>query len=421
MQNIIAAGGIVGILAFAWIFSTSRKSVSPRLIIGGIGLQLIFGAIIFLLPAGRGFFLKINDAVNALLVPATAGAEFVFGPLGVGPGGKTGSGEQSIGFILAFQSLSLIIFFSALMAILYYIGVLPFLIRCFAKIFSKVMRVSGAESLCAASNIFVGVESATTVRPFLQQMTRSELCTVLTAGMATVSSNVMGLYVMAVGQKLPTIAGHLVSASILSAPAAVVLSKVLLPETEQPETLGQHVNVHYEKERSLFEAVLAGSEQGMKMALGVATLLLSLLGLVALADMLLGLVAAGTTISGLMQYPFYPFVWLMGIPASEAGEVSRIIGERMIKTEVASYFHLAAVADTLSPRTVVVTSYALCGFAHVASVAIFVGGVAALVPSRRSDLTQVGGRALLAATLACLMTACVAGIFYHDGITAVTQ
>lgn len=414
MQNLISAGGILGLLAIGWLLSTNRKRVSLRVVVGGVGMQLLFGAVIFCVPSGRAAFLRVNDFVNAILVPATAGAQFVFGPLGVGPGGKTAAGEPSVGFILAFQTLSMIVFFSALMAMLYYVGVLPFLIRCFAQLFSRLMKISGAESLCAASNIFVGVESATTVRPFLEKMTRSELCVVLTAGMATVSSNIMGLYVLALGQKLPTIAGHLVSASILSAPAAVVMAKLLLPEEGEPQTLGQHVDVSYDKEPSLFEAVIAGSESGMKMALGVATLLLSMLGLVALVDLGLAQISPELSLTGILQYPFIPLAWMAGIPASEAGEVARILGERLIKTEVAGYFHLAAVADTLSPRTVVVTSYALCGFTHVASVAIFVGGIAALVPSRRTELAQTGWRALLAATLACMMTACVAGLFYAE-------
>jgi CNT family concentrative nucleoside transporter len=337
------------------------------------------------------------------------------------------AGETSLGFILAFQALPTIVFFSALMSILYFCGILPLIVRGFARVFARLMRVSGAESLCAASNIFVGVESALTVKPYLEKMTPSELCTILAAGMATVASNVLALYVFTLQQVFPNIAGHLVSASFLSAPAALVMSKILLPESGRPETLGVSVEAYSERERSVFEAIINGANSGLKLILGIVALLLAVLGLVALVDLVLvGLgwrlnAWTGWTVDwslkGLLGYIFYPLTLLLGVPPSDAGAVAGIIGERTVATEVAGYRHLAVLladGSLTHPRSAVIAAYALCGFAHVASLSIFVGGVSALAPSRAPDLGRVGLRALAAATLACLLTACVAGVFVTD-------
>jgi CNT family concentrative nucleoside transporter len=290
------------------------------------------------------------------------------------------------------------------------------------------MRVSGAESLCAASNIFVGIESATTIRPYLAKMTRSELCTILTAGMATIASTVLAIYILILHKQFPAIAGHLVSASFLSAPAAIIMSKLMLPETETPETLGLDVHPYYERESSLIESIINGANAGLKLAVGVVALLIAFLGLVALIDFIfkgagvkineIAGVSIDWSLKGLLGYLFYPFTLIIGVPPSDAYEISKIIGERAIVTETKSYMDLAVLISkgALShPRSAFLATYALCGFAHVASLAIFVGGTAALVPERTSDLSSVGPRALLAATLACLMTACVAGTFFTGG------
>jgi CNT family concentrative nucleoside transporter len=298
-------------------------------------------------------------------------------------------------------------------------------IKGFAWLFTKLMRISGAESLSAASNIFVGVESALTVRPYLDKMTRSELCTVLTAGMATVSSNVLAVYVFSLQQQFPAIAGHLVTASFLSAPAAVAVSKIILPESGRPDTLGLAVEPYYERESSLFESIINGANSGVRLIVGIVALLLAVLGLVALVDLVLGwgggqvnsLLGANIdwSLKGLLGYLFYPFTLLLGIPPQDAVLAAQIIGERAIVTELTAYQDLnTALAGGLihDPRSAVVITYALCGFAHVASVAIFVGGVSALAPKRTRAIASVGWRALLAATIACLLTACVAGTFF---------
>jgi CNT family concentrative nucleoside transporter len=425
IYNLVSFAGIFVLLGFAWIISSNRKNVNYHVIIWAILLQLVFGGFIFLLPAGAKVFLFINDVVVQVMNSASAGAEFLFGRLAIPPDGRNDAGETSLGFFLAFQALPTIIFFSALMSILYYINVMPRVIGGFSRLFSGLMRLSGAESLSAASNIFVGIESLLTIKPYLSEMTRSELCTVLTAGMATVSSNILAVYIFSLHAEFPTIATHLVSASMLSAPAALVMSKLLLPEDSHPKTLGVRVDPYYEKEGSLFEAVINGAESGVKLIAGIAALLVAVLGLVALLDLFTGGLGGylntvlgvhiDWTIRGLLGYLFYPFTVLIGIPLPDAYQISKIIGERAVVTEVVSYQDLARVMKDgmiSDPRSPVLAAYALCGFAHVASMAIFVGGTAALVPERKKDIASVGFRALIAATLACLMTACIAGIFY---------
>jgi CNT family concentrative nucleoside transporter len=310
------------------------------------------------------------------------------------------------------------------MALLYHVGLMQLMIRAFARVFTYLMRISGAESLAASSNIFVGIESALAVRPFLERMTRSELCTILTAGMATVASTVLGLYTLLLQQTFPNIAGHLVSASVLSAPAAVVMSKVLLPEEGTPETLGRHVSPHHERASNWIEAAVEGAMAGVKLVVGVAALLLAFLGLVALVDLIVGGVggringwtgwSVDWSLPGLLGYAFYPLAWILGIAAADVGTCARLIGERTIVTEIPAYQELAVLLSENAlkdPRSAVITAYALCGFAHVPSLAIFVGGISALVPSRRKDLAALGPRALLAAILATLMTGAVAGVF----------
>ncbi|MEW5766004.1 MAG: nucleoside transporter C-terminal domain-containing protein [bacterium] len=421
--NLVSFAGIFLLLAFAWLCSSHRRVLNGRVVLWGTSLQLLFALFIFQVPAGTKVFLAINEAVVKVLDCATAGTKFLFGRLALPPGTP-----DSLGFFLAFQALPTIVFFAALVGVLYYLNIMPLFIRGFAYIFTRLMRLSGAESLCVSSNIFVGIESALTIRPHLNDMTRSELCTILTAGMATIASSVMALYVFILQGEFPTIAGHLVSASILSAPAAVVMAKILLPETETPATLGVKIHPHYERENNLIEAIINGANNGLRLVAGITALLLAFLGLVALVDLFLMVVGGWVnnglnwqidwSLRGLLGYIFYPFTLAIGIPPSDAGAIARIIGERAIVTEVQAYQDLAQLlaADVLKhPRSTVITTYALCGFAHVASLAIFVGGTAALAPKRTKDLSALGFRALLAATLACLMTAAVAGTFFSQG------
>lgn len=434
MLNLVSVAGLFILMAIAWLFSPYKRRVNWRVIAWGLVFQALVAVFIFYVPVGGRVFLFVNHLVVKLLQSATAGSEFVFGLLALPPGTSSADGASSLGFILAFQGLPTIIFFSALMAILYYYGIMSRVIKAFAYLFTRLMRISGAESLCAASNIFVGAESAFTIRPHIKTMTRSELCTILTAGMSTVASNVLALYIFSLQNQFPTIAGHLISASFLSAPAALIMSKLVLPETGEPVTLGRTVEPVYEKEQSVFGAIINAANSGVRVILSIAALLIAVIGMVSLADLLLGLLGTQLnhlvgiefdwSLKHLLGYLFYPLTVILGVPLPDAGTVAQIIGERVVLTEVASYQDLGkAIAGGVltNPRSIVITAYALCGFAHLASVAIFVGAVSALAPSRTQDLAKLGFRALVAATLACLMTACIAGVFYSAQTGMVLQ
>jgi CNT family concentrative nucleoside transporter len=416
IQHLVSALGLIAFAGIAWLLSANRRNVSWKTVGAGIGVQLALGLLIFRLPGTHHVFLWMNDAVLALLGASKAGTAFLFGPLAASPGEP-----GSVGFILIFQVLPVAIFFAAFTAALYHLRVLQWLVRIFATLFHRTMKISGAEALCGASNIFVGVESALVIRPYIERMTRSELLCVLVTGMGTVASSTLGVYVAFLSGAFPQIAGHLVSASILAIPAAVVVAKLLVPETETPETLsGVPPEDESLRSRNLMGAIIEGSMDGLKLAAGITALLIAILGLVALGDKALGLVsswfgmAEPLSMVRILSWIFYPFAYLLGVQSSDVPTVSRLLGERVILTEVVSYQDLAqliAGGGITDPRSVVILSYALCGFAHVASVAIFIGGTAALAPSRRDDLAALGWRALLAATLATLMTGCVAGIF----------
>jgi CNT family concentrative nucleoside transporter len=428
IYNLVSFSGIFVLIGFAWLLSRDRKNMNRKVIIWGVALQILIALFIFVVPAGARLFLFVNDIVIKVLESSSAGAKFVFGRLALGPGEVNDAGEESLGVILAFQAFPTIIFFSALISILYFFNIMPFIVRGFAYVFTKLMKVSGAESLVTASNIFVGIESALTVKPYLGRMTQSELCTILTAGMATIASSVLALYVLSLKTQFPTIAGHLVSASLLSAPAALAMSKIIFPESELPETLGVQVRPYYEKEKGFFEAIINGANAGVKMVVGIVALLIAVLGLVALVDLVLSALGAKVnllfgfegewSLKAIMGYIFYPFTLILGIPPADAGEISKIIGERTIVTEVVAYKDLGtALEENLlrHPRSAVIATYALCGFAHLTSMAIFVGGVCVLAPEKKGDIARVALRALLAATLACLLTACVAGTFFTKG------
>jgi CNT family concentrative nucleoside transporter len=390
-------------------------------------LQLLIGLIIFRLPGSHRILLWLNNAVLVLLNASKSGSVFLFGPLAASPG-ESGS----IGFILVFQVLPVVIFFSAFTAMLYHLRVLQIFVRFFAWLFHRTMKISGAESLSSAANIFVGIESALVVRPYLEKMTRSELLLVLTTGLATVASSTLGVYVAFLTNVFPQIAGHLISASVLAIPACVVVAKLIIPETESPETLAAvPPDDASARSKNVISAIIEGAMEGLKLAAGVSALLIAILGIVALIDKIL---SAGSSWLGMSEplsfvrilgWVFYPFAWLLGVPAGDVPITARLLGERVILTEVFSYNHLAqaiAGGQVTDPRSVVILSYALCGFAHVAAMAIFVGGTAALAPSRRDDLASLGLRALLAATLATLMTGCVAGIFSTgEGVLLVTR
>ena len=421
MYNLISFFGMFGLMAVAWVFSKNRRNVNWRVVFWGTALQLVFAFFIFRVPAGIAVFNLVNTGVIKLFSFAKEGIYFCFGALAIGPGETGPNGEQSLGFMLAIQSLPTVIFFSAFMSLLYFIKFMPLLINIFSKIFTKLMKISGAESLCTASNIFVGVESAFTIRPYLEKMTKSELCTILTGGMATIASTVLGLYASFLYSIFPTIAGHLVSASILGAPAAIVMSKLLYSEDEQPETLGESIKAEYIPSENWMDAIIKGANEGLKLCAGIIALLIAVLGLLAIVNW--GFGKAGFSLQQILGYIFRPLVFLTGVPLADVSKVAYLAGERTIVTELVAYQHLAGYIQqgAIQVRSAVIASYILCGFAHVASMAIFVGGYAAIAPSRSGDLAKLGFRSLFAAILACLMMGAVAGVFFTDSVVTILK
>lgn len=422
--NLVSLVGAVTLAGLAWLAGGCQRPFPRRTVIGSASLMLLMGAVIFWLPPTRAVLLALNRIVLAVLRSGNAGAEFLFGPLALGPGQHTASGEPSVGFVLAAQVLPAVIFFAAIMAACYQLGLIQPLVRLFARLFRSTLQLSGAEALAGSANIFFGVESATSVRPYLDRMTPSELLTLLSCGMATVASTTLAIYVLFLQQAFPQIAGHLISASVLCIPAAAMTSKLMLPETGRPETGGQLPELPPARgQRNVMAALAAGAWDGLKLAAGIATLLIAVLGVVALVDLALAALSSPWSarlggplqLSRILSWVFTPLAWLMGIEAADLAEAGRLLGKRLVLTEVVAYRELGSLAQAgaVSPRTLLVMSYALCGFAHVASVGIFVGGIAALAPSRLDDLAALGLRALIAATLATLITGALAGLFYY--------
>lgn len=416
--NFISLAGLAGLLIVARLCGLRRGPTAWRTLVWGLSLQLAIGALVFALPVGRSGLLAVNTVVVKLLEFSRAGVHFLFGPLGLGPGQ-----EGSLGFILAVQALPTVVFFMALTALLYQAGILQKIVRAFSYVFVRSLGTSGAESLGVSSLIFVGVESAGMVRPFLPNFTRSEFFCLLTAAMSTVASSVLGVYVITLQGSFPNIAGHLVSASLISAPAAIVVAKLMEPETGEPLTSGKLVDPALGKYTGYMEAVSQGSMDGVKLLVGIVALLLSFLGLVALANGLVGWLGGmlgleGLSIQGMLGWLGYPLALAMGVPPVDAGAVGSLLGQRALLTEIPTYVELAKLLANnglVYSRSAVVASYALCGFAHVASLAIFVGGFGALAPGRIGEWSRLGFKALWAATLATVMTGCVAGLFASGG------
>ena len=421
MLRLVSFAGILAFAALAWALSEHRRRVPWRTVLVGLALQLAIGALVFLAPPTRVALLWLNDGVATLLGVSLEGARFVFGPLVAGPGQP-----GSIGFVLAFQVLPIAIFFSALTAAAYRLGLLQPVVRAFGWLFHRTLGISGAEAMSSAANLVVGVESALAIRPYLARMTRSELLVVLATGMATVASTVLGLYMFTLQGVFPAIGGHLISATLISIPAAIVIAKLLIPETSEPETIRALPPQPISDEGGVMAAILAGAMEGVKLVVGIAAGLIAILGLVALVDVGFAAVSRWlhvtdpVTLTGLLGLAFTPFAALLGLDPQDIRPAAQLLGVRAVQTEFVAFQQLATLAGqgALTPRTVVIMSYALCGFAHLASLAIFVGGTAALVPERRTELAALGGKALLAATLATLMTAAVAGVFCRGDETA---
>jgi len=415
--RLISFCGFIILSGIAWITGT-RNKIKIETILGSIFLAWALGALTFWFTESRFFLEWINDVLIALLNASHKGAVFIFGPLALGPGQTLPDGTPSIGFVLAFQVFPSVIFFSATLAGLYNLGIMQKVVQLFSKAFNRILFLSGAESLAAAANLFVGIESGLTVRPYLAKMTRSELLTLMTCMMATVASTVMGIYVIALQKTFPNIAGHLVSASLISIPCSILTSKLFHPELKQPETLGklnEEKNEIYHRTGSI-NSLVEGGYQGVKIAIGIATVLIIVLGLEALFDLILGKLPQfqDQPLSSvrLLGWLTYPFAILLGLRPEEWEVASQILGSRFIETEVSAYFSLAALQTTdaaFTMRSMTIMTYALCGFVHISSMGIFIGGLSALVPSRANEISIVGLQALWTSFLATLLTGCIAG------------
>lgn len=430
LERATSALGLAVFLLLAWLLSTRRSAVPWRTVVWGIALQFIFGILVLRTQVGRAIFEAANDAVVALLGYTVEGAAFIFGnlvqnnvPVGTaaGPAAPLGptTSWANTGAFFAFNVLPTIIFFSSLMAVLYHLGVMQLLVRGFARIMMKTMGTSGAESLNAAGNIFVGqTEAPLLVRPFIHRMTQSELHAVMTAGFATVAGGVLAAYVGMLINYFPTIAGHLIAASVMSAPAALAISKIMHPETEESATAGE-VKVELQKtDVNVIDAAARGAADGVKLAVNVGAMLLAFIALLALANGLVGWAGGVVGIDDLsiqrvLGWLGAPLAWLMGTPWRDAMQVGVLIGEKTALNEFVAYLHLAEMLESgadLSARSVVIATYALAGFANFSSIAIQIGGIGAIAPERRSDLSRLGLRAMVGGTLAAFTTACVVGI-----------
>ena len=419
--NFVSLLGWVAFCCLAWAFGGFKRPVSWRAILGSSALAFGLGGLVFLVPASQSVLVLLNDGVMALLAASNQGASFLFGPLALSPGDSTPGGDASIGFVVAAQVLPAVIFFSAFMSVLHHLGLIAPVVRAFAKLFHRTLELSGAEALTSAIHLFFGVETGAAVRPYLKNMTRSELNTVLATNMATAASTTLAVYVAFLKADFPQIAGHLMSASVLSIPCAVIATKLMVPEREIPETLGKVPDMEAAtKHPNAMAALAAGATDGLKIAAGITAIIIAVLGMVGLADAILlrvlGLFgsAQDLTLVGILGWLFQPLAWLLGIEAADLAHAGRLLGQRTLLTEVVSYQELGSLASSqsISPRTILVLSYALCGFAHVAGVGIALGGFGALAPERMGDLTSLALRSLLAAILATLLTGCIAGFFY---------
>ena len=409
--------GILAVLLAAWLGSTNRKRIRWRTVAWGLGLQVCFAFLVLRFDYGQRAMTWAGGVVNNMLSATVAGTKILFGELGLPNSGAFGKLiAPSSGSIFAFQVLPTIIFISAFFAVLYHIGVMQKIIRVMAWIMLKTMRISGAESMNVAASIFMGqTEAPLTIRPFLSKATRSELMVIMTSGMAHVSGGIMAMYI---SQGVE--ARHLLSAVIMTSPGTILIAKMLVPETEVPATEGKVVIPKDElhKEENLIGAIARGTIDGGKLALNVAIMLISFLALVALLDSLLlwthGLAYmhwVPPSLGQILGYLFWPVAWLIGVPRHDCMAIGNLLGTRMALNEVIAYIGLGAQKATLSPRAFTIATFALCGFANLGSIGMQIGGIGALVPERRNDLAKLGVRAMLAGTMANLISASIAGMF----------
>jgi concentrative nucleoside transporter, CNT family len=406
---------LIGLIAYA--LSNNRKAIRPRTVAWGFGLQFLFALIVLKTSYGQRTFEVLGDKIRQLLGFASVGSAFVFGPIGDRPvwarimNEVLGPEGARYSLIFAFQIAPTIIFIAALFAILYYFGIMQIIVRLFAVVMNRVMKASGAESLNVAASIFMGqTEAPLTIRPYLPKMTESELMTVMTSGMAHISGGIMAAYV-AFGIEPK----HLLTAVIMTAPGTLMLSKVIVPETGTPETLGT-VKLDMKKtDVNVIDAAGRGTSEGLHLAMNVIAMLISFVALIALTNALLGGAGAWVgmpdlSLQKIFGWVFAPVAWSLGVAWRDAAVVGNLLGTRMVLNEFIAFAQLGPLKDSLDPRSFTVATFALCGFANFSSIGIQIGGIGALVPERRHDLARLGLRAMLAGTLANFVSACIAAM-----------
>ncbi|HUF12340.1 MAG TPA: nucleoside transporter C-terminal domain-containing protein [Longimicrobiales bacterium] len=446
-ERLVSLLGLAVMLGLAWLMSSDRRHIPWRIIVWGVALQFVFALFILKTPMGVAIFAWLNDVIVALLGFTVQGASFLFGdlvwgnvPVGTGAPAANAPFEPSVGQVartgafFAFNVLPTIIFFSSLMTVLYYLGVMQAVVKGMAWVMMRTLKTSGAETLSAAGNIFVGqTEAPLLIKPFVERMTMSELNAVMVAGFATIAGGVMAAFVGILLPFFPDIAGHLIAASVMSAPAALVIAKLLVPETGDPETRGT-LRVEIEKtDANVIDAAARGAGEGLTLALNVGAMLLAFIALIALINALLGWSMGVIGITGMLQtvgaladgqsltlevllgWILAPLAWVMGVPWQDATTVGSLLGIKTVVNEFVAYLQLGSLLSAtegtaLSPRSIVIATYALCGFANFSSIAIQIGGIGGIAPSRRSDLSRLGLRAMIGGTLAAFMTATIAGM-----------
>lgn len=404
--------GMVAFAGIAWLLSENKRRVNVKLVLAGIALQVALAAILIHLPLSREIFVLLNRMVLSLQEASAAGSSFVFGYLG---GDELPFDENHVGssFILAFQALPLVLVVSALSALLFYWKILPVVVRGFSWGLRKSMGVGGAEGLANSFNVFVGmVEAPLLIRPYLERLTRSELFSIMTCGMATVAGTVMALYATILGKQVPDAMGHILIASVLSLPAAITIARIIIPQTGD-ETAGEMSAP--ETAVSAMDALTQGTLQGIQLLVNIIGMLIVLVGLVTLLNLVLGLlpeIAGGAVslqrIAGLIMAPV---CWLMGVPWSESAAAGALMGTKTILNELIAYIDMSRLpADTLSPRTLLIMTYAMCGFANPGSLGIMLGGLCTMAPGRRNEIVALGPHAIISGTLATCMTGAVIGM-----------
>ena len=404
MEQFTGVIGVIVLLGIAYLLSNDRKMIDTNIIIWGLGLQISFAFIILKTPLGEYIFTYLNNIIVKLISFADAGSDFLFTSFIP----EVGYHVALINF--AFRALPVIIFFSSLIAVTYYFGIIQFIIKKIAFVMEKTMKTSGAETLSVSANIFVGqTEAPILIRPFISSMTKSELMAIMVGGFATVAGSVMALYVSWLNN-VPNIAGHLLAASVMSAPAALMIAKVIYPETERPKTVNSDNIDLKSKDTNAMDAIGRGATDGMKLAANVAAMLIAFISIVAMINFILGY--ANTSLQEILGMIFKPIAWSMGVPWEEANIVGTLMGEKIVLTELIAFGDLTNYIknDLLSERSAIIASYALCGFANVGSIGIQLGGIGAMAPERRGDLSNLVFKAMIGGALASWLTASIAGI-----------